>query len=113
MQREYAKSNRKNQTPAERRLWNFIRNRQRDGQKFIREMVIGGYIADFVCREKKVIIELDGGQHAEKTVVRYDEKRDAFLRSNGYKVIRIWNHEIFENMDGVLEFIREAVSSVV
>ena len=66
-------------------------------------MLIGSYIADFVCIERKLIVELDGGQHAERKT--YDEKRDAFLAAQGFRVIRIWNIDLMENIDGVMEMV--------
>ena len=63
------------------------------------------YIADFVCRSKKAIVEIDGAQHAEKQAIEHDKKRTEFLGKNGYKVIRFWNEEVFGNIDGVLEAI--------
>ena len=72
--------------------------------------MIGCYIADFVCRAKKLIVELDGSQHAEK--VEYDKKRTHFLEQEGYRVLRVWNNEVFENIEGVLECILEKLESV-
>jgi very-short-patch-repair endonuclease len=98
-----ARTLRKNMPPAEARLWYFLRNRQLNGHKFIRQYVIGPYIADFVCREKKLIVEADGGQHME--AAEYDHRRTLFLESNGYRVLRVWNNEVFNNTQGVLETI--------
>ena len=107
---ERARSFRKNMTPAENRLWYYLRDRRFNNYKFVREHIIGPYIADFVCRQKKVIVEADGGQHAEN--IRYDKKRDNFLESKGYKILRVWNSEIFDNIEGVLETIRALLESV-
>lgn len=90
---------RKEPTPAERKLWSRIRNDQL-GVNFRRQHAIGNYIPDFVCIEKKLIIELDGSQHLEQK--EYDEERTKFLNSLGYKVIRFWNHDVMNNMDGVI-----------
>ncbi len=90
---------RKEPTPAERKLWSRIRNDQL-GVNFRRQHAIGNYIPDFVCIEKKLIIELDGSQHLEQK--EYDEERTKFLNSLGYKVIRFWNHNVMNNMDGVI-----------
>ncbi len=101
-----AKSLRKNLTEAERILWSKLQGK-RLGVKFRRQAPVGNYIADFVCYEKKLIIELDGGQHNENT---YDIKRDKWLVSQGFRVLRFWNFEIFNNLEGVLEVVWENVS---
>ena len=88
-----------NQTDAETVLWNRLRNRQIDGHKFARQVPIGGYICDFVCREKQIVIEVDGGQHAESAA---DAIRDRHLTSEGYRVLRFWNNDVLGNIDGVL-----------
>jgi very-short-patch-repair endonuclease len=103
-----AKSLRSNQTEAEARLWYHLRAHRFMGLKFKRQKPVGRYIADFVCWERRLIIELDGGQHAEQ--VTYDGQRDAWLRSQGYTVLRFWNHEVMQEMDGVLERMRCAVA---
>ena len=89
-------------TDAERRLWERLR-RDAFGVKFKRQYAIGGYITDFCCPRHKLIIELDGGQHAEQA--EYDNERTAKLQSFGYRIIRFWNSEISENIEGVLETI--------
>jgi very-short-patch-repair endonuclease len=76
--------------------------------KFKRQKPVGCYIADFVCWERRLIIELDGGQHAEQ--VAYDRRRDAWLRSEGYTVLRFWNNDVMQQLEGVLEQIRCAVA---
>jgi very-short-patch-repair endonuclease len=88
-----------NQTDAETVLWNRIRNRQTDGYKFVRQYPIAGYICDFVCREKRLVIEVDGGQHNESAA---DAIRDHRLSEEGYKVIRFWNNDVLGNTEGVL-----------
>jgi very-short-patch-repair endonuclease len=90
---------RANQTDAETVLWNRIRNRQIDGHKFARQVPIGGYICDFVCREKQIVIEVDGGQHDESAE---DAVRDRYLASEGYRVLRFWNNDVLGNLEGVL-----------
>jgi very-short-patch-repair endonuclease len=90
---------RANQTDAETVLWNRIRNRQIDGYKFARQVPIGQSICDFVCREKQVVIEVDGGQHAESTD---DAVRDRYLIAEGYRGLRFWNNEVLGNLEGVL-----------
>jgi very-short-patch-repair endonuclease len=108
--KERARSFRKNMTFAENRMWYFLRNRRLNGHKFVREFVIGSYIADFVCREKKLIIEVDGGQHM--TAADYDQNRTKFLEQHGYKVFRVWNNEVFNNIQGVLETIMRLLENM-
>jgi len=103
-----AKELRKNQTDAEKVLWNKLRNRQINGYKFRRQVPAGSYIVDFMCVSVKLIIELDGGQHAEQQ--DYDHKRTLFLASKNYKVLRFWNNEILTNIDGVLEALTLTLS---
>jgi very-short-patch-repair endonuclease len=107
-QTQRARQLRKKMTDAERKLWQNIRARQLLGFKFRRQEPIGRYIVDFVCYESKLIIELDGGQHLEKQA-KYDQVRDGWLRSQGFTVLRFWNFEVLENLDGVLESIGIAV----
>lgn len=90
---------RKDPTPAERKLWSAIHNDQL-GVNFRRQHAIGNYIPDFVCIEKKLIIELDGSQHLEQE--EYDQERTKYLESLGYKVIRFWNNDVINNIDGVI-----------
>jgi len=105
--KEFARSLRRNQTDAERVMWYQLRNRQMLGCKFRRQQVIGPYIADFLCIEPKIVIELDGGQHLEQQ--EYDEQRSQYLRPLGYRVLRFWNHEVLQELDAVLESVRLAV----
>jgi very-short-patch-repair endonuclease len=95
-----------NSTDAETTLWNRIRNRQIAGQKFVRQQPIGRYICDFVCRAKCVVIEVDGGQHAESA---RDAVRDRYLQNEGYRVLRFWNNEVLSNIEGVLSVIEDAL----
>ena len=101
----FAKELRNNSTDAERLLWHHLRNSQLEGVKFRRQQPIEAYIVDFVSFDKRIVIELDGGQHAESA--EYDQQRDACLQRNGFVVLRFWNNELFENIDGVLEVIRQ------
>ncbi len=103
-----AKTLRTNQTEAEQRLWYHLRAHRFMGLKFKRQKPMGRYIVDFVCVERRLIIELDGGQHAEQE--EYDQHRDAWLRSQGYTVLRFWNNEVMQQMEGVLEQIRCAIT---
>ena len=95
-----ARSLRRALTPPEFALWSRIRARQLGGFKFVRQEPIDRYYVDFVCRERRLIIELDGGQHGENA---RDGERDNKLRALGYRVIRLWNNDVRENLDGVLQ----------
>ena len=99
-----AKSLRKNATRVETILWSQLRAKQFEGLKFRRQQPIDEFIVDFVCFEKKLIIELDGGQHAQAR--EEDQERDNQLSGKGYTVLRFWNNEVLENLTGVLEVIR-------
>src|SRR5512143_2663471 len=103
-----AKTLRSHQTEVEERLWYHLRAHRFMGLKFKRQKPMGRYIVDFVCVERRLVIELDGGQHAEQTV--YDQQRDAWLRNQGYTVLRFWNNEVMQQLEGVLETIRSALS---
>ena len=98
---------RNNPTDVEYVLWQHLRTRKLDGNRFVRQYVIDDAIVDFACPEAKLAIELDGGQHDEQRAS--DEWRTKRLNRAGYKVIRFWNHEVGSNVDGVLEVIRETV----
>lgn len=102
-----ARNLRKNQTDAEKLLWQHLRNRQMLGQKFRRQFPIDTYIVDFACLEVKLTIELDGGQHTEQ--IEYDQRRTEQLQKRGFKVIRFWNNDVLQNTTGVLEAIRLAI----
>ena len=88
---------RKNQTDAERLLWHHLRTRRFYNFRFRRQQVIGSYIVDFYCSEAKLIIELDGGQHALEEALLYDQERTAVLNACGCKVIRFWNNDVIKN----------------
>ncbi len=107
MHRAGARALRKNPTEAERALWRHIRLRQLEGHKFRRQQSIGSYIVDFVCLENKVIVELDGGQHAGQ--VTSDAERTAWLEAQGFRVLRLWNHEVLGDIWAVMEAIRAAL----
>lgn len=102
---EIAKSLRKNNTDVERLLWKYLKARQLEGIKFRRQQPIGRYIVDFVSFEKKIVIEIDEGQHSVGK--DRDEERDNWLGAKGFKVLRFWDNEILENIEGVLEVIRD------
>jgi very-short-patch-repair endonuclease len=98
---------RRRQTDAERRLWARLRDRRLQGAKVVRQVPLGPYIVDFCCREPKLIVELDGGQHAMR--VAYDTSRTAFLEGLGYLVLRFRDNDALANTDGVLVRITEAL----
>ena len=100
-----ARQLRRASTPAEALLWDRLRSRRLMGAKFRRQQPIEAYIVDFVSFDKKIVIELDGGQHAENE--ECDIQRDICLRANGFVVLRFWNNEVIENIEGVLEAVRE------
>ena len=91
-------------TVTEQQLWYHLRAKRFLGLKFKRQVPIGNYIVDFLCKETKLIIELDGAGHIDEQQVKYDYDRDEYLRNLGYKVLRIYNNE-FKNIDNVLEYI--------
>ncbi|VIO80326.1 hypothetical protein CI1B_83770 [Bradyrhizobium ivorense] len=102
-----ARGLRVNQTDEETVLWNRIRNRQIDGHKFARQIPIGRYSCDFVCREKKLVIEVDGGQHADSVA---DVVRDRYMADEGYRVLRFWNNDVLGNIEGVLLTIQSELA---
>jgi very-short-patch-repair endonuclease len=105
--RAYAKQQRRNETDAEKKFWWLVRGRKIARKKFRRQYTIGPYIADFVCLEAQLIVELDGSQHAVRK--HYDRKRDAFLASQGFRVLRIWNIDLLTNTEGVMETVFRAL----
>jgi BirA family biotin operon repressor/biotin-[acetyl-CoA-carboxylase] ligase len=102
-----ARNLRNSQTEAEQRLWLHLRTRRFEGAKFTRQHPIGNFIADFACRSLRLAIELDGGQHSESLT---DANRTRIIEAHGYRVIRFWNHEVLENIDGVLTVIAEEIA---
>ena len=103
-----ARGLRETMTDAERKLWYRLRNRQLDGHKFRRQHEIDPYIVDFVRAEAMLIVELDGGQHAEQQ--EYDDRRTRHLEAKGYRVLRFWNNDILGNPDGVARMIAQHLS---
>lgn len=103
MTKERVRELRKNMTDAEQTLWKRLRLRQLEGYKFRRQQPIGNYIVDFVCLEKRIIIEVDGSQHAQQ--LSYDSNRSVWLEKEGYTILRFWNNEVLNETDGVLEVI--------
>jgi very-short-patch-repair endonuclease len=94
-------------TDAERLLWRRLRTRQLDGCKFRRQHPFGDFVLDFVCLERMVAIELDGSQHAE--CIEADAVRTAFLKRAGFRVLRFWNNQVFDDGDGVVEAILQSL----
>ena len=101
---------RQNMTEAERRIWKMLRLRQMNGHKFRRQVPIGQYIADFTCHEARLIVEIDGGQHDPSA--RSEMERTAFMRSEGYRVLRFWNNEVLQNLDGVHETVARELGGI-
>ena len=99
MMNGYARTLRRNMTDAENRMWYYLRSRRLAGYKFVRQHTIGKYIVDFICRDKNLIIEIDGGQHMGAAT--YDMRRTEYLEGLGYQIFRVWNHEVFNNIEGV------------
>ena len=95
-------------TDVERMLWQALRSKQFGGYRFRRQHPIGRYIADFACIEQKIVIELDGGQHQEQ--LAYDNQRTAFIQAQGWQVLRFWNNDVLNNLDGVLTTIAERLT---
>ena len=100
---DFAKTLRKRSTDTENILWRSLRAKRLQGLKFRRQEPIGKYIVDFVCHEKKIIIELDGGQHSEES--GNDQERDEWLRSQGFRVLRFWNNDVLSQTEEILEII--------
>jgi very-short-patch-repair endonuclease len=107
-QRRLAREMRSAPTEAERRLWWHLRRRlPTQGTHFRRQVRIGPYIVDFACHARRIVIEVDGGQHGPKSAA--DENRTKILEANGYRVLRYWNNDVLSNIDGVLEDILSAI----
>ena len=101
MANESARKLRKNMTDTEQYVWSRIRHKQLGGFRFRRQHPIGSFIGDFICLEQRLILELDGGQHDDRK--DYDELRTRYLNECGYRVVRYWNHQIFEDWDWIAE----------
>jgi len=104
---ERARRLRRSSTDVERKLWYRLRSRSILGFKFVRQEPVGPYIVDFICRERRLIIEVDGGQHSDSSK---DLARDRWLAGRGYRVLRFWNNEVMGNIDGVLATIATALN---
>jgi very-short-patch-repair endonuclease len=101
-----ARAMRREPTEAERVMWRLLRSRQFEGLKFRRQVPIGCYIADFVCLSPRLIIECDGGQHADSA---YDAERNAWFEAQGFRVLRFWNDAVVSETDGVVEMLLAAL----
>jgi len=100
---------RKSSTEAEKLLWQKLRRKQFHGLRFRRQFPLGPYFGDFVCLPARLVIEVDGGQHAEGPQADHDRRRSDWLRGEDFRVLRFWNPDIFENMDSVLDRIDAAM----
>ena len=109
MNKTKARELRKNPTESEHKLWSHLRLRQIGGHKFRRQHPLGPYIVDFICLDRKLIVEVDGGQHDQQVV--YDSKRDKWLEEQGYCVLRFWNNEVLSDIEVVKEVISDALGS--
>jgi len=96
-------------TDTERHLWRFLRNRQIAGFRFRRQVPIGSYVVDFACIEAGLVIELDGGQHLEHA--SYDDRRNQQIEERGFRVLRFWDNQVFQETQAVLETILNALKS--
>jgi very-short-patch-repair endonuclease len=106
-----ARQLRHEQTAAEIKLWGALRKRSLSGHKFMRQAQIGNYIVDFLCREKALVIEVDGATHGSEDEMKYDAKRTAFLEAQGFEVYRVGNGDIYENLEGSLDGILNALEN--
>ena len=100
-----ARSLRREQTEAEKSLWGCLRGRRLNGHKFVRQEPIGPFIADFLCRERRLVVEVDGATHSEPEEIAYDERRSKYLQALGYKILRVQNADIFTMRNYVLDMI--------
>lgn len=106
--RSRAKAMRFQPTPAEHRLWQILRAKRLAGFKFKRQLTIDRYIVDFACLRQRLIVEADGGQHCENP---HDDRRDSYLQAQGFRVLRFWNNDIFDNEEAVLTSILDALTA--
>jgi very-short-patch-repair endonuclease len=104
--RDSARALRRNATDAERIMWRVLRDRRLGGAKFRRQVPIGPFVADFACAAHALVVEIDGGQHADNPA---DVRRDAFLQAEGWRVLRFWNNDVTQNSNGVLWSIGQAI----
>ncbi|WP_421693828.1 endonuclease domain-containing protein [Aestuariivirga sp.] len=110
-QREHARRLRRHDTASEQRLWAALRDRRLHGLKFVRQLPVGSYVADFACREHRLIIEVDGATHATEEEAAYDAERTLCLHSKGWRVLRVWNEDVVRRLDAVLDSILHVIVS--
>jgi adenine-specific DNA-methyltransferase len=103
-----ARTLRRHSTGAEALLWSHLRNRALAGHKFRRQRPVGPYVVDFICLDQSLVVEVDGGQHARQR--HEDTRRTKWLECQGLRVLRFWNHDVLQNLEGVLQTIEEALS---
>ncbi len=108
--RRFAKSMRRAMPDAEIRLWRYLRKPGIEGLRFRRQTPIGPYIVDFFCPGHRLIVEVDGGQHTRPDAAAHDARRDAWLKAQGYRVLRIWNDDVMTDIDGVCATILAAAA---
>jgi very-short-patch-repair endonuclease len=106
---ERARQLRKEMTPAEKKLWTYLRGNKINGVKFRRQHAVGSYILDFCAIQKKLILELDGSQHLDQE--EYDEERTIFLNAQGYRVLRFWNSQVMDDIENVIKEITYTLES--
>jgi very-short-patch-repair endonuclease len=107
--KQLARILRRHQTDAEKQIWRHLRNRGLAGFKFRRQYSVGPYVVDFVCLERWLVVEIDGGQHMEQQ--QKDERRTASLESHGFRVVRFWNNDVLQNIETVLSVILDALNA--
>ena len=111
IQRDHARTMRKNMTGAERNLWSALRGRSLGGFRFNRQVEIWPYIADFLCREKAVIVEVDGATHSDARELLHDKRRTEYLETKGFTVFRVWNNDVYNNLEGVLQALSQILEN--
>ncbi len=108
-----ARALRKRQTPAEEKMWYYLRARRFMKLKFRRQVPLGRYYVDFECREYKIVVEVDGFHHASEYQKEYDKKRTIFLEDCGYTVLRVWNNQILHKTDSTLDYLHVEISKII
>jgi very-short-patch-repair endonuclease len=108
MLQDNARDLRKRMTEAERAMWSLLRRKQLEGHRFRKQVPIGQYIVDFACLDARLVVEVDGGQHNESTS---DVERDAWLRSQKFRVLRFWNNDVLTNPEGVMQMVLKALEA--
>ena len=111
MNLEFVRNLRNEPTEAEHRLWYYLRDKRLSRYRFRRQHPIPPYIADFCCVEKRLIIELDGSQHADEKHLAYDQTRDEFLKNQNFQILRFWNNQVLMEIDYVLDKILDCLEN--